>query len=630
MMNNRLFEILEQRRLLSLAILGPATDVPGESGSSFDLAVAGNGSFIIARIPGDMFATRSVEVLRSSAAGQQIGSTITIASGDSVDAISVSMDSLGDAVIAYTNGGVNVERISKSGVASSPVLIDANGYDPAVSMDSAGGYFLGWTTLDHATFQRNERVQAFNANGVSRAAAFTVTSLESLETMDDTHIDAKPDGSGAVVAMEQTFEGAQDNVAFARISTTAVLGSATDIADYPLNEDNPNVAINADGTFEVGYTTYDNISGPGSEAVTLSILTQRFDANGTAQGNPIVLWSADQDADVPKDMFHTPSGFVSLDTIAGGGFVATYARSIDNNLGDPTTSPTFVQQFNAQGVADSDGPIPVATNSFPAQIGVDDDGNAVVAYRPLDDGAPLRFVPVSLTTDFATIQNDQLAITGTAGDDSISIAVDGSNLIVTRGTETRTFSAAEVGSIRVDGFDGNDTITNGTLLPSTLEGGDGDDTIFGGDGADRIDGGAGSDSLWGGDSNDRLAGDDGHDYLYGNGGNDSIYGGLQPDFIRGNGGRDRLYGNGGNDIIYGGASSDSLYGQGGNDQLNGEGGNDRLYADYDSGSSTLHGGAGNDTLITKNSLVDNLFGDGGHDSATADDNDVLTSIEAAA
>ena len=75
---------------------------------------------------------------------------------------------------------------------------------------------------------------------------------------------------------------------------------------------------------------------------------------------------------------------------------------------------------------------------------------------------------------------------------------------------------------------------------------------------------------------------------------------------------------------------DASFGNGGNDQLNGEGGLDRLYSDYDSGNSTLHGGAGNDILITKNNLTDQLFGDGGHDSAVADSFDALTSIESLA
>jgi hypothetical protein len=70
----------------------------------------------------------------------------------------------------------------------------------------------------------------------------------------------------------------------------------------------------------------------------------------------------------------------------------------------------------------------------------------------------------------------------------------------------------------------------------------------------------------------------------------------------------------------------------GADQLFGEGGADRLYADDAERtdivtSDTLHGNAGDDFLISRDSENDLLFGDGGHDSGYADADDELTSIE---
>jgi Ca2+-binding RTX toxin-like protein len=156
-----------------------------------------------------------------------------------------------------------------------------------------------------------------------------------------------------------------------------------------------------------------------------------------------------------------------------------------------------------------------------------------------------------------------------------------------------------------DGNAGNDVIeilTAGTPYGSTITGGDGDDKLLGGLGADSLSGNAGKDTIKGAEGNDRLAG---------------------------NGGRDRLFGGIGDDRLYGGASGDWLYGEFGNDQLNGEGGDDRLYADdvHETEVDTLHGNAGNDQFVTKDGLVDQLFGDGGHDSALPDNDDVLTSIE---
>lgn len=140
-----------------------------------------------------------------------------------------------------------------------------------------------------------------------------------------------------------------------------------------------------------------------------------------------------------------------------------------------------------------------------------------------------------------------------------------------------------------------------------------------------------------GEGNDRVEGDDtrgiitadggeGNDTIIGGAGADRISGGLGSDRLYGRGGRDRLSGGGGKDRLYGGASGDWLSGQGGDDQLFGEGGNDRLSGGV-GGRDTLHGNAGDDYLASNDGSIDELFGDGGTDSATADLNDILSSIE---
>src|SRR4051812_27241752 len=219
-----LVEILEQRRLLSLTPTGPVSDVAGAGASPFDLAVAGNGNFIIARVTGLFTATtHNVELLRYSGSGQQIGDIVTVGSGANVSSVAVSMDSTGDAVVAYTNNGVYVARISSAGVVSTPTLIDSIGRDPDVSMDSSGGYFLAYIGSE----MNDVRVEAFDSGGVSKAPMFGTFGVSNTNGIGPVHIATRPDGTGAVVTAFETFEGADDNVAFARVSTTAMLGTAT-------------------------------------------------------------------------------------------------------------------------------------------------------------------------------------------------------------------------------------------------------------------------------------------------------------------------------------------------------------------------------------------------------------------
>jgi Ca2+-binding RTX toxin-like protein len=614
-------ESLESRRLLSLALTGLPTEVPGAANAgTFDFAVAANGDAIVA------FTNASDQCLRAvryDADGTPLGSPITVVSGKTFNGVSVSIDPDGDAVVAWgeqpfnSTQSVHFDLISRTGVVGSPVTVATDTFagGPAVSMDASGGFFLTW--YQSPTRDIDAKVQAFDASGSSHAAAFVVTSGNISSLIDDVHIAAKSDGSGAIFAVHGSYEGAGDDIRIVQVTTTAPVGQLNAIP-VQRNVADPNIALHADGSFDVAFTTFDNLGGIGGDPTNAAVRVQRYHSDATPNGDMIIV--------------SPPSGFVdslldsvgddcSIAAMSDGGFIVSYEQV-------PNAGPTavFVQRYDAAGAADADGPLQIAPNGL-SVISADAGGNAIVAFADSRTSTPLSLARLSSTAPFASVTDGLLLVSGAAGDDAISIDVAGSNLAVTRNGDILNFSAAAVSSIHVEGFAGNDTISNNTAIKSTLEGGDGNDTLFGGAGADRLDGGAGSDSLWGDNGNDRLAGDEGHDYLFGGGGNDKIYGGLQPDFIRGNAGRDKLYGNGGNDIIYGGASADSLYGQGGNDQLFGEGGNDRLYCDYASGNSTLHGGAGDDIFASQNGLSDHLFGDGGHDSATADIIDTLSSIE---
>lgn len=163
-----------------------------------------------------------------------------------------------------------------------------------------------------------------------------------------------------------------------------------------------------------------------------------------------------------------------------------------------------------------------------------------------------------------------LTITGTGGRDRITVTRgDAGRLIVTETTYTaatkttpatvdthRTiFRPLQVKSILVNAGGGNDFVdVSGNhehpifFVPSTVNGGAGNDTIYGGQGKDVLNGDAGNDRLWGLGSNDVLNGGDG---------NDSLVGGLGADSLNGNAGNDWLDArdNAGTDKIDGGANA---------------------------------------------------------------------------
>jgi Ca2+-binding RTX toxin-like protein len=236
-------------------------------------------------------------------------------------------------------------------------------------------------------------------------------------------------------------------------------------------------------------------------------------------------------------------------------------------------------------------------------------------------------------------ENGLLTVMGTPSNDVIHFTESGGQMLVSMNDQIKSFRASSVTAIHVDAGDGDDSVILGRRsVPSTLLGGDGNDTLSGGNGNDRIFGGAGDDYMFGRDGDDTLDGDAGADLFLGGNGRDTadysnrsenlfvrigwkwddgaagerdnvmgdievVLGGSGDDEIRTYlDGPVEFWGGHGNDTLIGGPGNDTLIGNEGDDLLIGKGGDDYL-ADAPEGSTrhggndTLRGGAGNDTLI---------------------------------
>ncbi|MCF2147694.1 M10 family metallopeptidase C-terminal domain-containing protein [Desmonostoc muscorum LEGE 12446] len=192
-------------------------------------------------------------------------------------------------------------------------------------------------------------------------------------------------------------------------------------------------------------------------------------------------------------------------------------------------------------------------------------------------------------------------------------SIEGAQLIGNSSNNSIDASAFTQGGVLLNGKQGNDT----------LLGGQKDDTLIGGTGNDSINGGAGIDTILEGGFDFTLK--DGS--LLGNG--TDILNSIEKANLTGNGGNnflnaieftgsvtldggfgiDTLYGAAGDDILIGGRSAED-------DAILGNGGNDLVYGgDFQSttftGNDALNGGAGNDTL----------FGGDGNDFLIGDTND---------
>ncbi len=143
-----------------------------------------------------------------------------------------------------------------------------------------------------------------------------------------------------------------------------------------------------------------------------------------------------------------------------------------------------------------------------------------------------------------------------------------------------------------------------TLVGSTIEGEDGNDTLNGSNGGDTIFGGTGNDLILGSDGSDGLLqGGQGDDTVDGGAGDDFLFGGQNADILYGRSGADFVQGNLGSDFLFGGTGADTMLGGQGNDTLRGDDGDDLILGDLgddqlfgETQADTLFGGAGSDTL----------------------------------
>jgi Ca2+-binding RTX toxin-like protein len=134
----------------------------------------------------------------------------------------------------------------------------------------------------------------------------------------------------------------------------------------------------------------------------------------------------------------------------------------------------------------------------------------------------------------ANLKDGGLTIKGTNAADAIALRLSAVQRGVLQvdvgddGTADFEFDTADLAAIIVKAGNGDDTVRidegNGVFsdtIPTTLSGGNGNDSLTGGSGGGTLDGGNGNDKLAGGNGDETLFGDNGNDSIDGNKGADT-------------------------------------------------------------------------------------------------------------
>jgi uncharacterized delta-60 repeat protein len=523
--------------------------------------------------------------------------------------------------------------------------IDASGA-PVTAFGQSGTAAAGYEPVQ-MLFQTDGKILLLARN--PDANAFSILRFNANGTAD-----ASFGQQGIVNLQTDVNTSAADAIAL-QSNDKIVVNAFADVSDS--TDERSVVRLNANGTVDSSFTAYRYASATHATALVVQstdkilIGGELFDSDPNGNQYAVVRLNADGTVDTqsfgvsgkifPKDAAQPND----IQLIPGGNDAFITFNSGDNTL----------SKFNASGAPDTS----FGTNGI-LSSGIAGAGSIM----PADNGKWILVSPNGLTRVNSNFTRDTSFARIWAGDASpsiygASVTSTGDILIATTSDST----GASLGLQRLHGSAGGQSLTpvafsNGTL---TVTGGDGDEeiivqtdrfqipgitarvsgqlgkifdvsevqhvTVLGNGGRDRIvltiDVGA---SVSGGDAKDTITGGDGEDSLSGNAGPDVILGGGGNDRLAGNGGRDRILGEDGDDRLYGGAGGDFLFGQMGNDILGGGSGDDRL--EGDEGTDTMAGNDGDDRFFSKSDgNIESLFGDAGNDSALADANDILASIE---
>jgi Ca2+-binding RTX toxin-like protein len=438
-----------------------------------------------------------------------------------------------------------------------------------------------------------------------------------------------------------------DTQSFAMNSVTAVQISLGSGDDNLMVNDNVPVPIMAGG-------------GPGSD--TIMAMNSMPDTVAGGGGNDSVMASTNA-ADSVR-------GGLGSDTVSGGGSGSMVLGDHGNDVINPGASGVTVNGGGGSDTvaasAGSSGDMLMGGAGDDVILTAGDSGNSINGgaglnfaqnnpndtmsniFAVIDPTAPpqvqsapsavhpaVGIAPAASGEVTSVVVGTVLTITGTSGADSISVSLDGSDLVV-GGTGSGSFPIAGLTGILIDGFGGNDTIAvdpSVTLL-STLLGGAGNDSVSAGGGSSVLIAGAGNDTLVGGAGTSLLVPGNLNIFSSEPGGNDLLEGGsgfaiadfsYRTDALHlSNDGQDdsgdasleehttimpsvlAIWGGTGADTIVGTVAGEFLSGGGGPDSIIGGGVDDLMVGGL--GRDTIHVAAEPVTLYMRDGKVDQITG----------------------
>ncbi len=272
---------------------------PGDTRPS--VAMDANGDFVVAyQVLNTTTYDYGISAQRYNLAGTPQGSTLTVNDGSSPSATGslpkVAMDSAGDFTIAFqgydaNSHGVFAQQFNSSGTSQGAIFrvntpqTDNQGA-PTIAMDSAGDFVIAWED-GGPTQNAGIYAQRYNPSGVAQGSNTAISTVTSGSSPGNPSVAMEPTGQYAIAwQFDQTAAGAGNG--FQGIETQRFDASGNALTSVVqlntpenYNQGGPSVAIDSEGDFVVAWESY----GTGGTASSLAtILAQRVNSEGTLIG----------------------------------------------------------------------------------------------------------------------------------------------------------------------------------------------------------------------------------------------------------------------------------------------------------------------------------------------------------
>jgi hypothetical protein len=448
--------------------------------------------------------------------------TLTAGSEDTVYTISQS-----DLLAGFTDVDGDILSVSNLTASNGSLVNNNNGtwsFTPAANYN--GSVNLSYNVVD-GKGGSTEATQSFTLAAVNDAATLTGTPATLSAGSEDT-----------VYTISQTdlLTGFSD-VEGDSLSASNLTASNGSLVNNNNGTWSFTPTANYNGSVNLSYNVTDGNGGSteATQSFTLSAVNDTPTATNesltTAEDVPLVISTASllgNDADV--DLGDSLSISAVTQPSKGG--------LVDNGNGTYTYTPNA--NYNGTDsftytISDRDGATSTATVNLTVNA-VNDNPDAVHDIVTARQGTPKTILAAELLANDTDVEGNTLSLTNVSNAQNGTVALDNNgNVVFTANTNASTASFEYTLS---DGNGGTDSAIVSVLVGTTLNGGNGKDSLSGTAGDDILNGGNGDDILLGLTGDDILSGDNGMDNL------------------QGGEGKDRLYGGRGNDLLTGGLRSD--------------------------------------------------------------------------